>query len=173
MKTYKEKSKALFINQLKTIDKALKGISYCFIGAVAVKEYGYERQTEDVDILIKKSQERETILALETNYKTKNIDFKGIKVDLVFSGERFNEKGLNYPDPENVTVIHDGLPFVNFKELIRLKLDSAIYGKRLQDSADVQELIQVNKLDFDFADEFDEAIKLKYQEIWKDKYISK
>ena len=45
---------------------------------------------------------------------------------------------------------------------------AGLYGKvRLKDFGDIQQLIHINKLPLNFADEFRDDIKNKYIELWK------
>jgi hypothetical protein len=137
------------------LNKMLKDINYCLIGGIAVKEYGYNRTTDDIDILVKKSDEQKLYNIFKT-YKLTNIKIGDLGVDVIFSGERITKNGLNYPNPVDVEEIHNGLPFIDLKTLIIYKIDSG----RFKDLSDVVELIKVNKLQKNYLD------NLKYRELY-------
>lgn len=170
-----------FKRSLINIAKVLrdKKISFTFIGASARNQYGVLRTTEDVDILVSRS-DKEKMLDLPIGYIKELSDGRGKRfklhdpetpVDVIYSGEISGDgvRGLPFPEPGYVTDMHDGLPFMNLKILIEMKLSSGITGKgRHKDISDVAELIVANNLPLDYADEFRDDLKRRYIELWND-----
>lgn len=127
-------------------------ISYCFIGGFAVREYGFVRMTVDIDVLVKKSDEPKLQKVFGIHDITR-FKFRGTPIDVLFSGERIGKRGVNFPEPAAVLERREHGNFVTLKNLLVLKLDSGLMGKRLKDLGDVQELIRVNHLSRDYLND--------------------
>jgi hypothetical protein len=80
------------------------------------------------------------------------------------SGDGIN--GLEFSEPKKISETVNGLPILSLEKLIEYKISSGIYGDRLKDLGDVQELIKANKLPLDFGDNFRKDLREKYSEIW-------
>ena len=152
-----------------------KGIRFTVIGGASLSKYGYARMTEDIDLLVHKD-DRSKIKDLPIGYirelsngsaKVFSLHEPKTKIEIIYSGERAGDsRGIEYIDPSKISVEEDGIPYIDLKSLIMYKLCAGIYGKRLKDFADVQELIVRNKLKRNFADKFRSDLKQKYIEIF-------
>ena len=113
-------------------------ISYCFVGAVAVNEYGFSRYTEDIQYLVDHKDKLRFELLAEPFLDS---------VDVIIGGTKLNNGKLHYPDPKQYMEIADGLPFMQLKYIIVYKIDSGMNNSnRPKDLPDVQELIKINNL---------------------------
>ncbi len=79
------------------------------------------------------------------------------------------KKPVIFPEPESVLEIReDGLPYVSLPTLIELKLASGMTAAhRLQDLADVIQLIRVNHLPSDFTTRLNPFVHEKFREMWQ------
>jgi len=175
----------LLENYIKEIDLALEEINelfakykidYCIIGGTALSKYRYTRQTDDIDILIS-SHDIEKLNNLPIGYirkvtkKVFKLHNPEAKVEIIFSGERAGDnRGIDYVEPIGISIMDKktGAYIISLPYLVAYKLSAGIYGKRLKDFGDVQELIMRNKLPIDYLDgDFREDIVAKYREIWE------
>jgi len=132
-------------------------ISFAIAGAMAANAHGHKRKTSDVDILIR----REDLVRFKERWMGLGwVDkFRGSKsfrdavtnvnVDTLIVGEYPGDrlpKPVSFPQPQSVSQRNEeGLPFISLKTLIELKLASGMTAAhRLQDMADVMNLIRVN-----------------------------
>jgi hypothetical protein len=149
------------------------GISYAFIGAVAVIEHGYVRMTEDIDILVAK-EDKEKLQEIPIGFMRRLTDksFRlydpTAKVEIIYSGEISGDgvHGIKFPHPNDISVDKNGLKFISLPKLIEFKLSSGIYSKRYRDFGDVQGLILNNDLTAGFGDSFRDDLMQKYRELW-------
>jgi hypothetical protein len=73
---------------------------------------------------------------------------------------------LAFPVPEDVSVEEDGIKFLSLRSLVELKIASALTAPdRLQDLADVIQLIRENDLDSEFASQLHTSVRDKYEEL--------
>ena len=64
-------------------------------------------------------------------------------------------------------MVVDGVPCLTLPKLVEIKLASGMTNAaRLQDLADVQQLIQVLQLPEDFADQLHPFVRAKFKELW-------
>lgn len=153
-------------------------IRYVIIGGAAVEEYGYARFTEDIDILVD-IDDKDKLLKVppgfikQTTDRTMWLHSPKIKLEIIYSGDKFNEKGLTYAKPSEVSELHDNVPFLTLPWLIQYKLGAGAYGdkREYQDYADVAKLISNKSLNRDFAklNKFREDLVVIYETIY-DKY---
>ena len=166
---------------MKTIAKVLKQnqIEFCFIGGAVLPEYGYNRVTEDIDILVSKKDKDKFLTLAGTYLKRKFKDAQKsfywnnpkTQIDVIYSGDRAGDmtKGIEYKEPHEIDKIKNTIPKLTLENMIQYKLCSGLYGKgRMKDFGDVQELIVINDLPKDYADSFRKDLKNKYVEIWID-----
>jgi hypothetical protein len=157
-----------------------KDIDFCVIGGIAVTSYGYERTTTDIDLLVdaKDKEKFESLVGTYLSYRSPLVTKKlfwndpKAKVDIIYSGEPLGGGGVKgeFPTPSTVDIIKDGIPTITLENLIRFKLTAGLYGDdRLQDFADVQRLVKINRLPKNLADNFPAAEKAKYLELWTDR----
>jgi hypothetical protein len=160
-------------------------IPFAIAGAMAANAHGHKRTTADVDILIR----REDLV----RFKSKHIGlgwmdkFEGSKnfkdtitsvnVDTLIVGDYPGDglpKPVAFPAPEDVSFRNDdGIPFITLETLLELKITSGMTAShRLQDMADVIQLIRVNRLPLEFAQKLNPFVVGKYQELWQAAQVS-
>jgi hypothetical protein len=74
-----------------------------------------------------------------------------------------------FPEPETVAEPgKDGIPYISLKTLFELKLASGMTAAhRMQDLADVIQLIRANSLSADYAESLNPYVADKFREMWK------
>jgi hypothetical protein len=156
-----------------------KGIPYAIVGALALNEWGYQRVTVDVDVLLT----REGLQALKEavlgrGYLEKFPGSRGLRdteagvtVDVVLAGDYPGDgkpKAVAFPDPAQAAVRGRRVALLPLAKLIELKLASGMSAPhRLKDLADVLELIRVLSLPLEQADALDASVRGKYRELWE------
>ncbi len=155
-------------------------ISFAIAGAMAANAHGHRRTTSDVDILIR----REDLLRFKERWIELDwVDkFEGSKnfrdavtnvnVDTLIVGEYPGDglpKPIAFPQPEAVSQRNEeGLPFISLKTLIELKLASGMTAAhRLQNLADVMNLIRANKLGLEYRETLNPYVVSKFEEMWR------
>lgn len=153
-------------------------IPYAIVGAMALNEFGYQRATSDVDVLL-------TASGLEA-FKARNLGRgyvekfpgsrgmrdaeHGVDIDVVLTGAfpgDGKEKPISFPDPALVAERGARVALLPLPTLIELKLASGISAAhRLKDLADVQELIRVAGLPETLAVQLNPFVRAKYLELW-------
>ena len=135
-------------------------IPHLIVGGLAVQEHGYPRLTLDVDIVVPDVLEAVEFLTADLSGPfarvpgdaDRVVDQRNhVKIDLLPAGKVLRH-GCKVPFPEPRTV-SDRPKFATLEELISLKLDSWSNNptNRLQDKADVVELIKNRRLPRDLA----------------------
>lgn len=154
------------------------GIPYAIIGAMALNEYGYQRVTVDVDVLLtREGLEAFKAKHLGLGYAQKFPGSKGIRdtehgvaIDVVLTGEYPGDgrpKPVCFPDPAVVAVRGERIALLPLERLIELKLASGMTAPhRLKDLADVLELIRALGLPAELAGQLDPFVQEKYRELW-------
>jgi hypothetical protein len=152
-------------------------IPYAVIGAMALNEYGYQRATVDVDVLLTpEGLERFKARWLGRGYveyvaggKSLRDTENNVRIDVILAGEYPGDgkpKSVRFPDPSQAGR-GEHIRFVPIETLIELKLASGMSAPhRLKDLADVLELIRICKLQPDFGDQLDESVRSKFHELW-------
>ncbi len=157
------------------------GVPYAIAGGMAVNAHGHHRTTEDVDLLMT----REGLAAFKARWLGRGWvnRFEGsrgmrdavvnVKIDVLVTGDFPGDgapKPVAFPDPGVAEPSADGYPVVPLRTLIELKLASAMTAAhRLQDYADVIQLIRANHLPADFA--VDPYVGEKYAEMWRNAQV--
>ena len=172
MKNYLTESRGA----VSSLDSILKShnISYAIIGGMALLKYKYSRTTDDIDILVDRS-DKQKMDSIPIGFMRKMTEKwfmlhePKFKVEVIYSGEISGDgiNGLVFPSPSEINEIKDGISYISLDKLIEFKLSSGIYGKRFKDFGDVQELIKLNKLPKEYGDKFRKDLKEKYIEIWE------
>ncbi len=151
-------------------------IPHAVAGGVAVCLHGYQRNTVDVDLLVRKEDADAIRDALESENYTWNAEeaeFRspaGVAVQFLIAGERAGaDSEVKLPDPANtraVTEIED-LPVVTLARLIESKSACGLGSVRRthKDFADVVELIVVNELNSSFARYLHKSLRTTYREL--------
>lgn len=164
-------------NTLLKIQKLFKqyDIDFCFIGGVAVNQYGHQRSTDDIDILVDKS-DKDKIQNIPIGYmrdvtgngKVFNFHDPDIRIEILYSGENAgDDRGPKYLNPVSLSNQNNNL--IELKYLIFYKVASGLYGERYQDWGDVQNLIKKHSLPLDYLNSFSvyDDIVEQYRQIWK------
>lgn len=154
-------------------------IPYAVIGAMALNEWGYQRVTVDVDVLLT----AEGLKALKQavvgrGYVEKFPGSRGLRdteagvaVDVVLAGEYPGDgkpKPVAFPDPGRSAVKGRRVSLLPLDTLIELKLASGLSAPhRLKDLADVLELIRALSLPLEKAGALDASVRAKYEELWR------
>jgi hypothetical protein len=112
-------------------------IRFAIAGAMAANAHGHRRTTADVDILIREE------------------DLKRFKDRWIGLG------WVNFPPPEQASQVSaDGLPFITLPTLLELKLASGMTAPhRVQDLADVIQLIRVNQLPDTYGEQLNPYVR--------------
>lgn len=160
------------------------GIPYAIVGGMALFSYGYRRFTEDVDILVKPEDLKEIHQQLAgRGYRppfrgSKNLrdTDSGVRIEFLVTGQFPGDgkpKPIAFPAPESVSIVKDGIRYLNLSSLIELKLASGVSSTdRMRDLVDVQELIKLFDLTYDFGETLNDFVKEKYVELWNNVHQS-
>lgn len=156
-----------------------EGIAYAIVGAMALNEYGYQRVTTDVDVLLtREGLARLKQRVLGRGYVEKFPGSNGLRdtrhnvaIDVVLTGEYPGDgmpKPVRFPDPEAVARKGERARFLPVERLIELKLASGLSAPhRLRDLADVLELVRAAMLPLTLAEQLDPSVREKYRELWQ------
>lgn len=153
-------------------------LPYAIIGALALNEYGHQRVTVDVD-LVMRDADLQTFKRgwLGKGYaervagtgKLVDTEFD-VHVDVLSTG-RFpgddKPKPISFPDPAKVAIRGTPFALLPIERWIELKLASGmVAAHRLKDLADVQELIRSAQLPRTTADALHPWVRTKFLELW-------
>jgi len=152
-------------------------IPYVVVGGMAVTLHGYNRFTEDVDLLV--NREGLTLLheKLEglgyvppfTGSKHLRDVENGVKIEFLVTGDYPGDgkpKPISFPEPSQVTVVIDGIRCIALHKLVELKLASGSMPGRRKDLGDVQEIIRNLSLPLDFKNQIHLTVRDMFQELW-------
>jgi hypothetical protein len=155
-------------------------IPFAIAGAMAANAHGHKRTTADVNILIR----AEDLARFKAEYLGRgwvnkfegSKNFKdavtSVNVDALIVGNYPGDglpKPVAFPPPETVAFRNEeGIPFLKLETLLELKLASGMTAShRLQDMADVIQLIRVNRLPLEFAEQLNPYVAVKFRELWQ------
>lgn len=155
------------------------GIPYAIIGAMALNEFGYQRVTVDVDVLLT----AEGLAALRTHHLGRGYVEKfpgsrglrdpehGVNIDVVLAGSYPGDgrpKPVAFPDPATSAARGARIALLPLPTLLELKLASGMTAPhRLKDLADVLEVIRALKLSADVSADLNPYVREKYLELWR------
>lgn len=155
-------------------------IPFAVAGAMAANAHGHQRTTADVDILIRKEdlarfKEHHLGLGWVDKFEgSKNFRDAvcNVNIDALIVGQYPGDglpKPVAFPEPESVIEPgKDGIPYISLKTLFELKLASGMTAPhRMQDLADVIQLIRANNLSPEYADTLNPYVADKFNELWK------
>lgn len=155
-------------------------IPFAVAGAMAANIYGHRRTTADVDILIRKEDlERFKASHLGLGWVDKFEGSKNfrdavcnVNIDALIVGQFPGDglpKPVAFPAPESVVQPgEDGIPYISLKTLLELKLASGMTAPhRMQDLADVMQLIRANSLPIEYAKTLNPYVADKFGEMWQ------
>lgn len=153
-------------------------IPYAVAGGMSLVAHGYDRTTDDVDILLTPEGLREVQRQLDglgyaPPFKgSKNLrdTATGVRIEFLVTGQFPGDgkpKPVAFPSPADSSIDIGGIRYLRLPTLIELKLASGMSAPhRLKDLADVQELIRVLKLPRTFADQLNAYVQPKFFELW-------
>jgi hypothetical protein len=166
---------------MRRLSKVLQemNIPFAIAGAMAANAHGHKRTTSDVDILIR----REDLQRFKAQYIGRGwVDkFEGsknfrdavtnINIDTLIVGDYPGDglpKPVSFPPPESVSELsEEGIPIISLATLLELKMASGMTAShRMQDMADVMNLIRINRLDLRFCDQLNPYVAEKFHELW-------
>jgi hypothetical protein len=166
---------------MRRLSKVLQemNIPFAIAGAMAANAHGHKRTTSDVDILIR----REDLQRFKAQYIGRGwVDkFEGsknfrdavtnISIDTLIVGDYPGDglpKPVSFPPPESVSELsEEGIPIISLVTLLELKMASGMTAShRMQDMADVMNLIRINRLDLSFCDQLNPYVAEKFHELW-------
>jgi hypothetical protein len=154
------------------------GISYAIVGGMALNEYGYQRVTVDVDVLLTpEGLQRFKDHWLGRGYVERFPGSRGLRdtelnvaIDVLLAGGYPGDglpKPVMFPDPAAVGIRSGDLSVISLAKLVELKLASGISSpQRMKDLTDVFELIKHAKLGHELAEALDPYVRAKYLELW-------
>jgi hypothetical protein len=152
------------------------GIAHAIVGGVAVCLHGYQRNTVDIDLLVRKEEADAARSALESAgwqwiaERTELQSPGGVVLQFLFSGEKAGrDSEVRLPDPGDERAITqlEGLSVLSLARLIESKLACGRGNLRRthKDFADVVELIAANHLGRDFARHLHKSLRPTYREL--------
>jgi len=93
----------------------------------------------------------------------------GVRIEILVTGEFPGDekpKPVAFPDPSVAATEVEGMRILALPRLVELKLASGMTAPhRLRDLADVQEIIKVQRLDEQFADQLDPSVRATYLDL--------
>lgn len=151
-------------------------IPHAVLGGVAVCLHGYQRNTVDLDLLVRKEDApriQATLSGAGFAWDAERVEFtsqSGIPVQFLLAGDRAGKGSEVFlPDPgdENTTKTLEGLPVLTLARLIESKIACGEGNLRRthKDFADVIELIAVNKLNSAFARYLHKSLRGTFREL--------
>ncbi len=129
--------------QIRNIVRNIEGAYVTIIGGLAVQQLGYERWTDDVDVVVDHDHYSEVLDQLRTNgfMITENFSLQnkhtGAKVDLLREGTTLRNAKYPLPHPRE---LGPNTGFATLSSVVRLKIDA----HRRQDLADVVAMLKKN-----------------------------
>jgi hypothetical protein len=149
-------------------------IPHALLGGVAVCLHGYQRNTTDVDLLIRKEDSkavRKTLQAGGYSWQRKEAEFlsdSGIAIQFVLGGDPAgpgSEVALPDPGDEHSTTQIEGLPVLTLARLIESKIacGQANLRRTHKDFADVVELIVRHRLNSSLARFLHKSLRPTYR----------
>ena len=153
-----------------------EGVAHAVVGGVAVCLHGYQRNTVDLDLLVR-PQDAETVRrSLEQSDFQWSVEAKefrsrsGVPVQLLMACERAGKGSeISLPDPADAASVTEleGLPVLSLARLIETKLACGLGDLRRthKDFADVVELIAVHRLSRAFARHLHKSVRKEFREL--------
>ncbi len=151
-------------------------IPYSIAGGMALFAHGHERFTEDIDILVSRDGLKIIHAHLDglgylppfTGSKNLRDTEYGVRIEFLVAGDG-KPKPVAFPQPEQASIIIEGIRFLSLPKFIELKLAWGMTGgiHRMKDLTDVVALIEARQLPAEFAEELDPYVREKYLELWR------
>jgi hypothetical protein len=152
------------------------GIPHALVGGVAVCLHGYQRNTVDVDLLVRREDSQGVRAAFEQGglrWEAENAEFRtpaGTAVQLLLAGDRAGRDSVvMLPDPADArtTTEIEELPVLTLARLIDSKIACGEGNPRRmhKDFADVVELIVHHRLNSSFARYLHKSLRPTYRQL--------
>jgi hypothetical protein len=154
------------------------GIPYAIAGGMALFAHGYQRFTDDIDLLVTREglkrvhQKLDGLGYVRPFEKSKNLRDANtkVKIEFLLTGDYPGDgkpKPVSFPDPKEAVEVISGLRVLSLPKLVELKLASGMTGiGRSKDIGDVEELIKLLKLPREFSKGLDPFVQPRFLEIW-------
>lgn len=151
-------------------------IPHAIMGGVAVCLHGYQRNTVDVDMLVRKADSQAIRDSLQRESFAWNADANqftspsGVALQFLLADDRAGpDSEVRLPDPgdERAVTEIEGLPVLRLARLIETKIACGLGNLRRthKDFADVIELIVHNRLDSSFARYLHKSLRRTYRQL--------
>jgi hypothetical protein len=152
------------------------GLAHALLGGVAVCLHGYQRNTVDVDLLVRKDEAGQARAALEAagwqwiDERTELQSVGGVALQFLLAGEKAGpDSEVRLPDPGDDAAVTqlEGLRVLNLARLIESKLACGQGNLRRthKDFADVVELIAAHDLSRSFAQHLHKSLRDAFREL--------
>jgi hypothetical protein len=177
---------SMFFNAKSQVHKALRKITakmaelnldYAVVGGMALAAHGYDRFTDDVDLLVTGETLKIIHASLEglgylppfAGSKQLRDTECGVRIEFLITGGFPGDgkpKPVAFPDPKSETTEMHGMRILRLERIIELKLASGMTNAgRLKDLADVQELCKRLKFPDEFADQLNPFVRERFLEL--------
>lgn len=151
-------------------------IPYSICGGVAVCLHGYQRNTVDLDLVIRPKESdavRKILLDGGLTWDETRAEFRthdGIAVQFLLAGQRAGKGSeVTIPEPVGDSNVErlEGLPVVRLARLIEMKIACGMSNLRRthKDFADVVELIAARSLDGSFSRFLHKSLRVTFREL--------
>ena len=160
------------------------GIPYAVAGGMALFAHGYQRFTDDIDILMTREDcermheeldGRGWIRPFSTSKNLRDAQ-TGVRIEFLISGGFPGDgkpKPVMFPAPADVAVEIGGIKYVGLPAFIELKLASGMSGQnREKDFVDVNELIRTLQLSESFVSSLNPFVRERYLALWRNANVS-
>ena len=153
-------------------------VRHAVIGTMAMFFHGFQRFTENVDLLVTREDYRRMRAELDGHGYLPPFDGSRhlrdteskVKIKFFKAGDFPGDgkpKPFAFPDPADVVEARNGIPVVRLQTLIELKIASGISSpERLRDLADAQELIKILLLPANLADPLHPYVRGTFNQLW-------
>ena len=151
-------------------------VDHAIVGGVAVCLHGYQRNTVDLDLLIRPEDAPAYRAALKADgfeWQPKEKEFhspSGVPIQCVITGESEGSgQETKFPDPADAKAVTtvEGLPVLSLARLIQSKIACGLGNMRRthKDFADAVELIAIHELDGTFARFLHRSVRKEFREL--------
>lgn len=155
---------------------AAENIPHAVVDGVAVCLHGYQRNTVDVDLLVRKADSPSVRQSLEREgfaWDSRENQFtspSGVAIQFLHAEDRAGpDSEVRLPDPadERAVTEIEGLPVLRLSRLIESKIacGQGDLRRTYKDFADVIELIVRNRLDSSFARYLHKSLRATYRQL--------
>jgi hypothetical protein len=152
------------------------GVAHAILGGVAVCLHGYQRNTVDVDLLVRKEQSRIARTVLEAagwHWDAEQTEMRspsGVVLQFVLGGDKAGrDTEVRLPDPGDAAAVTqlEGLPVLTLARLIESKLACGQGNLRRthKDYADVVELVARHNLSRSFAKHLHKSLRDTFRQL--------